>query len=150
MHLSIYISFRPLAEGQRLDEQEDLPAPPAFVRKPDSAKVEEGGTVKFMIRITGNPIPDVIWTSNGEEILPSSRFRLTYDGMMHYLEIAKCKPLDTATLEVIAQNHLGKVSANAELEVIPQQNWRSQLKNVKRKLLVLISIIQKWAMLVFI
>lgn len=44
--------------------------PPSIVNEMKSRQVNEGETVNFSIKVTGYPIPEVAWFSNGEPIIP--------------------------------------------------------------------------------
>uniref|UniRef100_A0A1I8GUQ1 Fibrillar collagen NC1 domain-containing protein n=1 Tax=Macrostomum lignano TaxID=282301 RepID=A0A1I8GUQ1_9PLAT len=101
---------------------------PTFTKKPAQIKVAQGGTAKFMTRVAGNPMPEVTWILNGNQIETTSRFRVWFDGMMHNLEVSRAEPEDTGVVEVVAINDLGEVRCSTALTVEPAADWRSQLK----------------------
>ena len=64
--------------------------------------------------------------------LQAPRFKLRYDGMMHYLEIPKCREYDAGVVRVVAKNPLGEAECTTQLTVIPQDDWRSRLKQAPK------------------
>jgi len=53
---------------------------PAFVHPLRDAVADEDAPLTMGALFVGNPIPDVVWSKDGEVITPSERVRLTCDG----------------------------------------------------------------------
>ncbi len=60
-----------------------------------------------------------------------SRFKLYFDGMIHYLDITKAGKQDEGVIRCIARNVHGEKEVVARLRVNPKADFRSVLKNAK-------------------
>lgn len=60
-----------------------------------------------------------------------SRFKLKFDGMIHYLDIPKTQKHDEGTVRCYAKNIHGEVETSALLKVNAKTDFRSMLKNAK-------------------
>jgi hypothetical protein len=114
-------------------EEEVIPDPaaPEILMTLDDVTVDEGGMCKFMTKITGYPKPRVTWFVNKTHAISGSRFKLKFDGMIHYLDIPKTAKLDEGTVRCYAKNVHGEVETSCVLRVNPKADFRSMLKNVK-------------------
>ena len=61
-----------------------------------------------------------------------SRFKLTYDGHMHYMEIPRCREYDAGQLRVVAKNSEGEEECTTKLTVLPKEDWRAKLKQAPK------------------
>ena len=61
-----------------------------------------------------------------------TRFKVTYDGMMHYMEIPRCREYDAGQVRVVAKNKLGEEECSTTLNVLPKDDWRSKLKQAPK------------------
>ncbi|XP_074662091.1 titin-like isoform X2 [Tubulanus polymorphus] len=113
-------------------EEEKPPQPPAIDLKPEPVVVDEGEPAKFLVKVSGHPRPRVVWWINGSIIASGTRFKLSYDGMMHYLEIPKCREYDAGQIRVTAKNKSGEAFASTDLEVQSKEDWRSRLKRTPK------------------
>jgi hypothetical protein len=66
-------------------------------------------------------------------VFQGNRFVLSYDGMIHYLEVPKCREYDSGNIRIVAKNPLGEAYASTNLTVRPKEDWRSRLKKVHKK-----------------
>ena len=64
-------------------------------------------------------------------VVKGSKFKLYFDGMIHYLDIPKTAKLDEGTVRCFAKNIQGEVETSAFLRVNPKTDYRSVLRNVK-------------------
>lgn len=67
----------------------------------------------FSIELTHLEVKGVQWIKNGVEILPSDKYEILIDGMVHMLKIKNCNTQD----ESVYGFKLGKLTANARLSV---------------------------------
>lgn len=61
-----------------------------------------------------------------------SRYKVTYDGMMHYLEIPRARETDIGQVRVVARNSEGEAEASTSLNVLPHDDWRSKLRQAPK------------------
>ena len=59
---------------------------PEILSTPEDVRTKEGESVRFHLRIFGEPEPKVEWYLNGQQLRKSKRFNLWFDGLYH-LEI---------------------------------------------------------------
>lgn len=67
----------------------------------------------FSLELTHLDVIGSQWIKNGVEILPSDKYEITVDGMVHALKIKNCNTQD----EAVYGFKLGKLSANSRLNV---------------------------------
>lgn len=67
----------------------------------------------FSLELTHLDVKGAQWIKNGVEILPSDKYEITIDGMVHTLKIKDCNTQD----ESVYGFKLGKLSANSRLNV---------------------------------
>ncbi|XP_013393635.1 titin [Lingula anatina] len=101
---------------------------PRFVLTMESEEVEEGDTAKFMVKVDGHPRPRVTWWHNQSIVRDGARFKIHYDGMIHYLYIPKCREYNQGEVRCVARNTEGQVECSTTLKVKPQEDWRARLK----------------------
>ena len=120
-----------LLQEEAEEEVEPEPASPEIIMTLSDATVDEGGMCKFMTKITGYPKPRVTWFVNKTHAISGSRFKLKFDGMIHYLDIPKSSKQDEGTVRCYAKNIHGEVETSCLLKVNPKADYRSMLKNAK-------------------
>ena len=64
-------------------------------------------------------------------MIQGSRFKIYFDGMIHYLDILKAGKNDEGVVRCIARNIQGEVESSAHLRVNPRPDYRTVLRNVK-------------------
>lgn len=95
-------------------DRPDIPKEkPTFTNLMRDVSVEEGEPLKLDASFAGNPIPDVIWTKDGEPIKPSERVTMSCDGKKVGLEINPCEIKDAGVYGCLLSNPLGEDSLNA-------------------------------------
>lgn len=67
----------------------------------------------FSIELTHLDVKGSQWIKNGVELLPSDKYEITVDGMVHSLKIKNCNTQD----ESVYGFKLGQLTANARLNV---------------------------------
>ncbi|CAH8455272.1 unnamed protein product [Schistosoma turkestanicum] len=123
---------QPDGDAYRYIEDEEVDSAPNFDVKPQPATIGEGSPVKFLVRVSGKPTPQLTWYLNDEPIEQDSITKIYSDGAINYLEMNRCPALQgTNKLHVIAQNELGKAEAETILTVVLAEDFRPDLKHVK-------------------
>ena len=72
--------------SQPIPEKEIPAVAPEILSTPEDVRTKEGESVRFHLRIFGEPEPKVEWYLNGQQLRKSKRFNLWFDGLYH-LEI---------------------------------------------------------------
>lgn len=88
-----------------------------LLHAPKDVITDEGEPLVIEAPFTGNPIPSVQWTKDGEPIEPSDRILVTCDGRKVGLKIDKALPSDAGKYGVLLENPLGKDSGEAKASV---------------------------------
>ncbi|KAK3083422.1 hypothetical protein FSP39_022269 [Pinctada imbricata] len=122
----------PMTLDEREMEEPKVKSPPSIDLKPEPVETAEGEPAKFMVKVSGYPRPRVTWWVNGTLIMGSTRFKLRYDGMIHHLEIPRVREYDNGQIRVVAKNPLGEAEASTTLNIIPKEDWRSQLRQAPK------------------
>lgn len=98
--------------------RDDIPEEkPAFKHNLKDVIADEGQPLILEAPFTGNPIPSVQWTKDGEPIEPSDRILLTCDGKRVGLCIDKALPTDSGKYGVVLSNPLGTDESGAKASV---------------------------------
>lgn len=88
---------------------------PKIIEGPRDVEGNEGGAVIFSCKSQGNPKPEVSWKINGMRInTKNERMKINRDGVLQILNI---QASDTGTVQCIAKNFFGEMSAEAALKV---------------------------------
>ena len=112
------------------DDEQPEPYAPEVVLSLVSTTAEEGGLVKFMAKITGYPKPRINWFVNNTHAISGSKFKLYFDGMIHYLDIPKTvKAEHEGTIKCFAKNMMGQCETTCQLKINPKIDYRSVLRN---------------------
>ncbi|CAF1673059.1 unnamed protein product, partial [Adineta ricciae] len=107
--------------------QEKEPKAPEFIMPLEDISVDEGDNAKFIAKVDGHPRPRLTWSINGADIANGSRYRLVFDGLVHYLDIPKTRQYDAGIVRCIAKNSLGQSESVANLNLKFRQDYRSVL-----------------------
>ena len=95
-----------------------------FVDPLRSLSVAEGDAACFTVAVSGRPLPRVSWRHQGEAVVADSSpyFEVlrSADGQRHSLRIGEVFAEDAGTVEVMAENESGSVTASAQLTVTRQ------------------------------
>ncbi|XP_077302252.1 uncharacterized protein LOC143922796 [Arctopsyche grandis] len=92
--------------------------PPKFYAVPFNKVCEEGETVVFRCSIAGHPVPWVVWDKDGVEVTPSPRITIKEHDEDRILQITDVTVEDAGLYKVTVDNEVGRVEANARLEII--------------------------------
>jgi len=90
---------------------------PQFTEKLHSQRVREGGSAKFVARVSGNPPPEVTWYREGLKITSSPDFIISSQGDLHSLSISEVFREDAGKFTARASNAVGQVQCVADLIV---------------------------------
>ncbi|BHF72994.1 hypothetical protein SprV_0401606600 [Sparganum proliferum] len=112
---------------------EDVPedAPPAIDVPPQTVEVIVGAPARFLVKMSGHPVPEIAWLLDGEPVQQDSLTKVYSDGGISILEFSKCSfDLGSHTIHVKAHNGLGDTEAQTELIVHPPDYKVPDLKHV--------------------
>jgi hypothetical protein len=90
---------------------------PKFEQKLKNISIVEGQEVKFHVRVSGLPAPEVEWVKESIKIKDEGRYKLTEEEGVYTLVIEKCKLEDSGKYECVAFNSTGEVTSRAHLNV---------------------------------
>ncbi|CAF3405101.1 unnamed protein product [Rotaria sp. Silwood1] len=107
--------------------QEKEPKVPEFIMPLEDVSVDEGDNAKFIAKVDGHPRPRVTWTINNADIANGSRYKLVFDGLVHYLDIPRTRQYDAGIVCCTAKNALGQSESVAILTLRPRLDYRSGL-----------------------
>uniref|UniRef100_A0A182S7W2 Titin n=1 Tax=Anopheles maculatus TaxID=74869 RepID=A0A182S7W2_9DIPT len=94
------------------------PQAPLFLERFEEQSVPQGGTIKLPARVTGNPVPEILWLRNNNTLLASKRVKQAYDGENIELLINNAdSEQDSGNYKCIASNTIGKASHGARVTV---------------------------------
>ncbi|UMM36442.1 hypothetical protein L5515_008606 [Caenorhabditis briggsae] len=93
---------------------------PDFIQRLISEEVEEGRQLKWTVRVTGDPMPKVIWMRDGYEIPDCEEVRIVDHGDgYHSLVIVRVEGADSGQFTCLAENIAGEARSTADLVVRP-------------------------------
>nr|CAB3264639.1 palladin-like [Phallusia mammillata] len=96
---------------------------PTFIQKPHAdTKVDEGKLVRFDVKVTGLPTPDIEWLINGLPVRQDSLHKvLVRENNVHSLLLERASPMDEGQYTIVARNKAGSASAHVQLHVTPRE-----------------------------
>ncbi|XP_060519331.1 obscurin isoform X9 [Cylas formicarius] len=100
--------------SMKSDEPEDRPM---FLHSLKDVVVDEGQPLTLEAPFTGNPIPSVDWTKDGQPLVPSDRILMTCDGRRVGLRIDNALPSDAGVYGATITNPLGQESTQGKASV---------------------------------
>lgn len=78
----------------------------------------QGATIRLPARVSGNPVPEILWLYNNRPLPTSARVRQAYDGEQLELVITKAdSAIDSGDYKCVATNPIGKVTHGARVIV---------------------------------
>jgi len=107
---------------------------PQFTEKLHSQRVREGGSARFVARVSGNPAPEVTWYREGLQITSSPDFIISSEDDLRSLTITEVFREDAGKFTARASNTLGQVQCVAEL--IVERTSISLIVSIRLELLV--------------
>jgi len=111
--------------------------PPQFTDRLQHKEVKEGESVRFTIRVSGRPPPEVTWYREGSQIVSSADFEILQDGDLHALYIPEVFYEDAGKYTVKAMSKAGQAHCTAEL-VVEGTTQITLRKTLQRPLLLLL------------
>ncbi|XP_054168063.1 obscurin-like [Oppia nitens] len=91
---------------------------PIFIGSLQDVVAYEGQTIDLFAEINANPIPDIKWYFNGQEITASDQIIMSFDGKRAQLRITRCKAQHKGVYELKVTNSLGETSSKASANVL--------------------------------
>jgi len=99
--------------------------PPQFTDRLQTKEVKEGESVRFTIRVSGRPPPEVTWYREGSQIVSSADFEILQEGDLHTLYIPEVFYEDSGKYTVKAASKAGQAQCTAEL-IVEGKLWSTQ------------------------
>lgn len=90
---------------------------PQFVSALRNANADEGQELVFSAPFIGNPMPEIIWSKDGEPIIPEERILATCDGKHATLTINPAETRDSGIYSCLLANPLGEDTSKCEANV---------------------------------
>ena len=90
---------------------------PEFAKTMNGFELCEGDLVRFEVRVTGTPQPNVQWFRNDKQLGEDKRLDFFTDDDMYSLELPNCLLSDSGMYRCVASNEAGQASCIAELIV---------------------------------
>lgn len=82
---------------------------------PHDVEVKWGGTVQFQCRVTGDPLPEIVWMKNQTKVETDNRILILEDGS---LQIHETKEVDMGEYECMAKSDMGEAKSRAARMVV--------------------------------
>merc|ERR1712050_439800 len=109
-------------------EDTEEPGIPLFPVPLSPVTIPDQDTAKFICKVKAFPAAKVHWFINGKMVVNSARYRITFDGMMHQLEIPQAKSWDEGEIKIVAKNKLGVGVSKTTLTLVERDDYRKNLK----------------------
>lgn len=91
---------------------------PFFVERFEEQFVPQKGTITLEAKVSGNPVPEIMWYQDNLPLEPSDRIQQFYDGEDIKLNITKANSdIDSGNYKCVATNPFGIVSHGARVIV---------------------------------
>lgn len=91
--------------------------PPVFYEQMSEQYTHDGGTARFVCKVTGSPSPTISWFHDSTLVYPSDDFHQSYEDNKAVLEFKEIFPEDTGLYSAVAKNSAGHAISSAELYV---------------------------------
>lgn len=105
------------------------PVAPFFSLPLTRKTFEVDSPAKMGCAVQGNPKPEVTWLKNGQPIMSSSKYHLSYRLGLCTLEISRATYADTGTYSCVAKNGEGEEITVAELVIVESKCSRAVALN---------------------
>lgn len=100
-------------------------------------ETEIDSSVDFSAKVSGYPVPEVVWKKDGKSLKSDDNIRIsrdTEDETLHHLRVKKVQESDTGTFTLKASNSAGEEEKSAQLTItIEQPHFTKQLRNITAK-----------------
>ncbi|XP_076824179.1 palladin-like isoform X7 [Clavelina lepadiformis] len=96
---------------------------PTFIQKPSAeTRSEEGKLVRFDVKVTGLPIPNLEWLINGRPVRQDALHKiLVRENNVHSLLLERVSPMDEGQYTITAKNKAGTATTHVQLHVTPRE-----------------------------
>lgn len=111
-----------------VDRNAGPPAPPQISQKPRNSKLVEGTDAVFSVKVTGNPKPRLTWFRNGQRIVNSEKYEITYSSNLATLRIKNANYSDSGNYTLLVENIQGCLVSSAVLVIEPVQGPTQEIK----------------------
>ncbi|XP_035216758.1 obscurin-like isoform X2 [Stegodyphus dumicola] len=99
------------------DSSDTPKSSPCFVSPIGNLSVKEGEPIQLKAKVSGNPLPDIIWIVNDEALQPSDNVLMTFDGEKAILEIKKSSPDHIGVYKCKLSNPEGEAISEGSVSV---------------------------------
>ncbi|VDL61023.1 unnamed protein product [Hymenolepis diminuta] len=118
-------------DTSRYADDEQTPTPPSIDAQLNPAEIILGSPVRFLVRMSGYPTPEIEWFIDGEPVHQDSIVKVLSDGGISVLEINKTQfELGEHEVRVRGSNSQGNVEANTQMIIHPADYKLPDLKHV--------------------
>ncbi|CAF1178754.1 unnamed protein product [Adineta ricciae] len=120
----------PIVEETQIDSsKKEEQSKPVIIRKlPLVVRITEGEDLDVSCSIAGVPEPTIRWTKDNADIREDHRVDIYSDRGAHHLEISEVLTSDAGQYTIYAENSLGKISAECQIEVLENTDKVKRLK----------------------
>lgn len=105
--------------SQELDRTQGPAQAPQISQKPRSSKLVEGSDAVFTARVGSNPKPRLTWFHNGQRLVASQKYEISYSSGVATLRVKNATIRDGGHYTLLAENLQGCVVSSAVLAVEP-------------------------------
>ncbi|XP_026832432.1 titin isoform X1 [Drosophila erecta] len=105
--------------SQELDRNLGPAQAPQISQKPRSSKLIEGSDAVFTARVGSNPKPRLTWFHNGQRLVASQKYEISYSSGVATLRVKNATARDGGHYTLLAENLQGCVVSSAVLAVEP-------------------------------
>ncbi|KMY97015.1 uncharacterized protein Dsimw501_GD13415, isoform H [Drosophila simulans] len=105
--------------SQELDRNQGPAQAPQISQKPRSSKLIEGSDAVFTARVGSNPKPRLTWFHNGQRLVASQKYEISYSSGVATLRVKNATARDGGHYTLLAENLQGCVVSSAVLAVEP-------------------------------
>ncbi|GMT10735.1 hypothetical protein PFISCL1PPCAC_2032, partial [Pristionchus fissidentatus] len=94
---------------------------PDFISRLISEEIGEGDTLKWTVRVSGDPLPSVVWLRDGIIIPNCDEVKIIDEGSgVHSMIIHRVEMADSGQFTCLAENSAGEARSTADLVVRPE------------------------------
>ncbi|GMS80146.1 hypothetical protein PENTCL1PPCAC_2321, partial [Pristionchus entomophagus] len=94
---------------------------PDFISRLISEEIREGERLKWTVRVTGDPLPSVVWLRDGIIIPNCDEVKIMDEGEgLHSMLIHRIEMADSGQFTCLAENSAGEARSTADLVVRPE------------------------------
>lgn len=94
-----------------------VPEPPKIVRPMESQTVTSGKSVRFTVKVSGVPPPQVSWYKDSQALASGYKCKFLHDEDEHTLLLLEVFPEDAAGYSCKAHSDFGEATSSASLTV---------------------------------